>query len=249
MQQFDSACLLPTVDSINPGQMTAYTGASRPWATGSELTAFICANTRLCPVPLVPEIRLYLADEPFGLWKKTEAELGDVDPAPPFWAFAWAGGVALARYVLDHPDVIRGRPVLDLASGSGLVAIAAAKAGAAAVTASEIDSFAIRAISLNAEANGVIVDDTLEDVLDGDGTGADVVLAGDVFYEKRLADRVLPFLQRVRARGAAALVGDPGRTYLPRRRFEALAAYDVPVARTVEDAEVKRTTVWQPAWD
>jgi predicted nicotinamide N-methyase len=208
---------------------------------------FVLANTRLAAVPSVPEIRLHLAEEPFGLWEKTERKLGGTGLPLPFWAFAWAGGVALARYVLDHPDVVAGRSVLDLASGSGLVAIAAAKAGAATVTANEVDGFARAAIALNVEANGVAVAGTFEDVLDGDGAGAEVVLAGDVFYERPMAERVRPFLERAWTRGAHVLVGDLGRAYLPSSGFEAIASYDVPVTRALEDAEVKRTTVWRPA--
>jgi len=214
----------------------------------TEPAAFVRANTRLVAPPCVPEIRLHLADEAFGLWERTQEELGSKDLPPPFWAFAWAGGQALARHVLDHPRLVRGRTILDLASGSGLVAIAAAMAGAGAVTASDVDRLAVAAIALNAEANGVAVAVRLEDVLDGDGTGAEVVLAGDVFYERPMAERVLAFLARARARGADVLVGDPGRAHLPSPRLEALATYDVPVARPLEDSELKRTTVWRLAW-
>jgi predicted nicotinamide N-methyase len=196
----------------------------------------------------VPEVRLHLADEAFGLWQKTEELLGRTGLPLPFWAFAWAGGQALARYLLDHPDLVAGRRVFDLASGSGLVAIAAASAGAAAVTASEVDQLAVAAIALNAEANDVIVSCARGDALDGDGAGAEIVLAGDVFYERPMAGRVLPFLERARARGASVLIGDPGRTCLPPSRFEALATYEVPVTRATEDTELKLTTVWQPAW-
>jgi predicted nicotinamide N-methyase len=190
-------------------------------------------------------VRLHLADEAIGLWEQTEEALGGVRMPPPFWAFAWAGGQALARYVLDHPETVAGRSVLDLASGSGLVAVAAALAGAASVTASDIDRFATAAVSLNAAANGVSVSARLGDLLGGDGEGAQAVLAGDVFYERAMAERVLSFLERVRARGALVLVGDPGRAYLPRDRFESLAVYDVPVVADLEDRAVKTTTVWR----
>jgi predicted nicotinamide N-methyase len=214
----------------------------------STPVAFVRANTQLARTPFVPEVRLHLADEVFALWERIEATVGPPESPLPFWAFAWAGGQALARYVLDHPDLVRGRRVLDVGSGSGLVAIAAATAGAEAVMASEVDHFAIAAIALNAEANGVVVAGLLEDVLDGDGADAEVVLGADLFYEQLLAERVVPFLGRARARGAAVLVGDPGRAHLPRARFEVLATYDVPVMRGLEDAEVKPAMVWRPIW-
>lgn len=208
-------------------------------------TAFIRANTRLGGTPYVPEIRLHLADEAIALWEKTEEELGRIGLPPPFWAFAWAGGQALARYVLDHPGLVRGRTVLDLGSGSGLVAIAAAKAAASRVTATDVDRFALSAIALNAQSNGVDVRAAYLDLRAGDWLGAEVVLAGDVFYEKAMADRALPLLERAAAGGALVLVGDPGRAYLPHDGLEAVAAYDVLVVRALEDADVKRTTVWR----
>ncbi len=219
---------------------------------------------------MLPEIRLHLAEDAFDLWERTEQEGAwpDADPAPagrhpvrlgagrpdlvrppPFWAFPWAGGQALARYLLDQPAVVRGRAVLDIASGSGLIAIAAAVAGAATVTASEIDPFAVAAIGLNCTANNVRLAAILGDLLDGTGAAAgraaDVVLAGDVFYEREMAGRLLPWLARAHAAGAVVLVGDPGRVYLPRDRFDQLAAYQVPVSRGLEDADVKTTTVWR----
>jgi predicted nicotinamide N-methyase len=153
--------------------------------------------------------------------------------------------VAVARYVLDHPDLVAGRAVLDLAAGSGLVGIAAALSGAESVRAAEIDAYAVAAIGINATANGVQVDAAFEDLLDGDGAPAEIVLAGDVFYERAMADRFLPFLQRAQTRGAQVIVGDPGRAYLPRDRFTALAAYDVPVVADLEDTARKTTTVWR----
>jgi predicted nicotinamide N-methyase len=206
----------------------------------------VLAATALAAPPCVPEVRLHLAGEPYAVWLRTEEELGRSGLPLPFWAFAWAGGQALARHVLDHPDLVRGLTVLDVASGSGLVAIAAARAGAAAVTATDVDPFALAAIRLNAAANDVALAARLEDVLDGDGRPAGVVLAGDVFYDQALAERVLPFLERAAARGAAVLVGDPDRYYLPRPRLEAVAAYDVPVPPELEGSPVKRTTVWRP---
>jgi predicted nicotinamide N-methyase len=207
--------------------------------------AFVLANTCLMTPPLVPEITLHLAPEPIALWERTERDTGQAGLPPPFWAFPWAGGQVLARYLLDHPGCTAGRAVLDLAAGSGLVAIAAAKAGAAAVTPSETDPLACTAIELNSAANSVTLEATLGDLLGGVAAGNDLVLVGDGFYERRMAERLLPFLVRARASGAAVLVGDPGRAYLPRDRFEVVASYDVPVSPVLEDAEVKRSTVWR----
>ncbi|PYC64794.1 nicotinamide N-methylase [Streptomyces tateyamensis] len=207
--------------------------------------AFIRTATRLGPVPFVPEISLYMAEDAIELWETTERERGREGLPPPFWAFAWAGGTGVARYVLDHPELVTGRRVLDLAAGSGLVGIAAALCGAGEVLAAEIDSYAVAAIGINAEANGVAVTGLDADLLDGDGAPAEVVLAGDVFYEREMAARFLPFLERAQARGATVVVGDPGRAYLPRHRFTALAEYQVPVVADLEDASVKRTTVWR----
>jgi predicted nicotinamide N-methyase len=204
---------------------------------------FIRANTRLLAVPHAPEIRLYLADEATALWEKTEEELGEMGLPPPFWAFAWAGGQALARYILDHPEIARGKHVLDFASGSGLVAIAAALAGAAPAEASEIDEFALAAIELNAEANGVAVRPRAADIV-GQDDGWDLVLAGDVSYERDMAERVTGWLAMLAGRGARVLIGDPGRTYLARERLEAIAEYCIPVTRALEDMEIKRTQVW-----
>jgi predicted nicotinamide N-methyase len=206
---------------------------------------FVRSACRLGPVPQVAEIRLHLADDVIGLWQRAEDEF-TADQPPPFWAFAWPGGQALARYVLDHPGLVAGRSVLDLGSGSGLVAIAAAKAGAATVIASEVDSLAVAAIGLNARANGVPAPVIVGDVLDGDGAGADVVLAGDVWYSRPLAERVLGFLDRAVARGASVLAGDIGRAFLPRDRFRVLDASDIPVMAGLEDSGVKRTMVLEP---
>jgi predicted nicotinamide N-methyase len=208
---------------------------------------FVRSACQLGPVPQVAEIRLHLADDVIGLWQRAEDEFA-ADQQPPFWAFAWPGGQALARYVLDHPGLVAGRSVLDLGSGSGLVAIAAAMAGAATVVASEVDPLAVAAIGLNARANGVPVPAVVGDVLDGDGAGAgvDVVLAGDVWYSRELAERVLGFLDRVTARGASVLAGDIGRAFLPRDRFRVLDSREIPVMAGLEDSGVKRTMVLQP---
>jgi predicted nicotinamide N-methyase len=206
--------------------------------------AFIRTNTALAAPPHVPEIRLRLADEAHDLWKKTEEELAEIGLPPPFWAFAWAGGQGLARHILDHPPLVRGKRVLDFATGSGLVAIAACKAGAAMVTGADIDPFSRKACGLNAAANGVDFTFTGEDLVGADD-GWDMVLAGDVFYDRELAARLAPWFTALRLRGAEVLVGDPGRPYLPKDRLEALAVYEVPVSRALEDSEVKRTTVWR----
>ncbi len=208
--------------------------------------AFVRAHTAAATAPYVPEVRLHVAADAFALWERTERERGGGVSAPPFWAFPWAGGQALARHVLDRPEAVAGRTVLDLAAGSGLVAIAAARAGARTVTASEIDPYAVAAVALNAELNGVAVRVELADVLDG-ATDAEVVLAGDVFYSREMAERVLAFLDRAAGRGALVLVGDPGRAYLPRHRLAEVARHAVPVVRELEDADVKQVTVWELA--
>ncbi|MGD0605854.1 MAG: 50S ribosomal protein L11 methyltransferase [Streptosporangiaceae bacterium] len=204
------------------------------------------ASTRLRSVALVPEIRLYQASEPISVWQRTETATGRTGLDPPFWAFAWAGGQALARYLLDHPETVRGRPVIDMASGSGLVAIAAARAGAVAVTAYDIDPLAVAAIALNAAANDVTVLAVGADILADEVAGTEVLLVADAFYERALAGRVTRFIERGQARGADVLVGDLGRAYLPRDRLSPLATYDVPGLAAVEDADVKRTTIWAP---
>jgi predicted nicotinamide N-methyase len=213
----------------------------------ADRTAFIRANTAVMAPPLVPEVRLHLAHEAVPIWQKTEEELGEIGLPPPFWAFAWAGGQALARHLLDHPDIVRGRRVVDLASGSGLVGIAAMKAGADHVLAADIDGFAVTAIALNATGNDVALDITADDLLAADPPACDVILVGDLFYEKSLAERVYAWLRLADAHGAAVLIGDPGRSYLPRAKLEKLAEYAVPVTRELEDAEIKRTAVWRLA--
>jgi predicted nicotinamide N-methyase len=210
------------------------------------------------------------------LWERIERDTGQDQLPPPFWAFPWAGGQALARYLLDEPDCVRGRVVLDLASGSGLVAIAAAAAGAASVTPSDTDPLAVAAITLNAGVNRVRLEPTVGDLLSAPASGqpgrdepglgapglgepgpgepdhkagapvrADVVLAGDAFYDRDMAGLMLPFLERASQAGALVLVGDPGRAYLPRERFAQVTTYDVPVERVIEDADVKPSTVWR----
>uniref|UniRef100_Q07VK5 Methyltransferase n=1 Tax=Rhodopseudomonas palustris (strain BisA53) TaxID=316055 RepID=Q07VK5_RHOP5 len=207
--------------------------------------AFIHANTMLRPVALAPEIVLHVADEALPLWSKTEDELGEAGLPPPFWAFAWAGGQALARYLLDHPQNVAGKDVIDFASGSGLVAIAAIKAGASRVTAFDIDPFARTAIAINALANGVTLDISGDDLLAAPHPApAQTVLAGDIFYQSDIAGRALAFLESRAAAGALVLIGDPGRSYLPKERLTQLATYSVPVTRDLEDADIKNTGVW-----
>ncbi len=207
-------------------------------------TTFILANTTLLPVPLTPEIQLYLAHEAVPLWQKTEEELGAIGLPPPFWAFAWAGGQALSRYVLDHSESVNNKQVLDLASGSGLVAIAAMKAGAVRVVAADIDNFAIAAMGLNAKANHVTLATTVLDLLQAPPPRIDTILVGDLFYEKSIAEKVFAWLSTAKARGTQVLIGDPGRSYLPTEKLIKLAEYNVPVTRDLEDAEIKRTAVW-----
>ena len=210
----------------------------------NEKREFVLANTRLIAPPLTPEIRLRLADEAVPIWKKTEEELGAMGLPPPFWAFAWAGGQALARYALDHPALVKAKRVLDFASGSGLVAIAAAKAGAAETTASDIDAFAIAAIEANAALNGVAIRSRLEDLIGAD-EGWEVVLAGDIAYEKDFADASMDWLAALARRGATVLIGDPRRSYLPLDRLDCVIEYSVPVTRELEDSEIKRTGVFR----
>ena len=210
-----------------------------------DKAAFVRANTRLMPVPHAPELILHVADEATALWARTEEELGAMGLPPPFWAFAWAGGQALARYVLDHPEAVAGRRVLDFASGSGLVAVAAVRAGAGSVEASDLDAFAAAAIPLNAAANrveGIRV--RLEDLV-GRDEGWETVLAADICYERDTAARVVDWLAALYAGGTRVLIGDPGRSYLPRERLEVVETYAVPVTRALEDADVKRTSVWR----
>lgn len=212
--------------------------------TPARAEAFILANTALMSPPHVPEISLRLADESHSLWLKTEEELAEIGLPPPFWAFAWAGGQGLARYILDQPETVRGATLLDFATGSGLVAIAAMKAGASHAIGADIDPFCAAAVKLNTTANNVSVDFVADDLI-GRDDGWNVVLAGDVFYSKPFADALIPWFEALTARGATVLVGDPGRAYLPKDRLEMLAVYEVPVTRDLEDAEIKRTTVWR----
>ncbi|WP_304187564.1 methyltransferase [Phenylobacterium aquaticum] len=206
--------------------------------------AFILENTRLQAPPHTPELSLHLADEITPIWRMTEEALEEIGLPPPFWAFAWAGGQALARYILDKPQVVAGQRVIDFASGSGLVGIAAMKAGAARVLAADIDGYCGVALALNAAVNGVVVDFTDANLLDAPPPACDVILAGDICYEKPLAEQVMLWLAQARAAGATVLIGDPGRSYFPREGLVKLAEYQVATTRELEDQEVKKTCVW-----
>jgi len=209
--------------------------------------AFVRANTSILSPPLVPEIKLHLAHEALPIWQKTEDELGEIGLPPPFWAFAWAGGQALSRYVLDTPTTVLGKRVVELASGSGMVGIAAMMAGAKSVLSADIDLFAIAAIEVNAKQNSVSLSITSEDLLTQPVPEIDVILVGDLFYEKGVAMRCLAWLEQAQAKGIDVLIGDPGRSYLPKDRLLKVAEYSVPVSRDLEDAEIKRTAVWRLA--
>jgi predicted nicotinamide N-methyase len=201
---------------------------------------FVRANTVAMTPPLVPEIVLRLAAEVVPLWTKTEEELAQMGVPPPYWAFAWAGGQALARYILDNPDIVAGKRVLDIGSGSGLVGIAAAKAGAASVLAADIDAFALAAIALNAAANGVTLDITGEDRIGGPAP-FEIILVGDLFYERPLAERLLAWLTPL---PILVLMGDPGRSYFPKSGIDKRAAYQVATTRDLEDREIRDTGVY-----
>ena len=213
--------------------------------------AFVVRHTRLRPVPGLEEIRLHLADEVLPLWRAVQVETGDPDAALPYWAFAWAGGLAIGRHLREHPDAVAGQRVFDLGSGSGLCAIAALHAGAEEVIGADIDPFAVAAIALNARANGHRLTVVHRDVLDEETPAVDVILAGDCWYESGLAERVQPWLRRALGRGIDVLVGDPGRRYLPTDELLELAAYDVRTTTELEDMDRKEGRVYalRPAAD
>lgn len=209
----------------------------------ADMDSFIRAQTAVASPPLVPELKLHLATEITPLWQATEAWLEREGIEPPYWAFAWAGGQALARHLLDRPDTVAGKRVLDFGSGSGLVALAAAQAGAA-VEAAELDAMAVSVIRLNAALNGLALSVATGDVI-GQDRGWDVVLAGDMFYERKLAAAALPWLRGMVARGALVLLGDPGRAYLPETGLTEVAAYSVPTTRELEDREMREGRIWR----
>ena len=207
--------------------------------------AFVRCNTAITAPPLVPEIRLHLATEITPIWQATEDALARSGLPPPFWAFAWAGGQALARYLIDHSAEVTGRSVLDFGAGSGLVAIAAAKAGATAVLAAEIDPFAAAAIAANAALNDVDITVQTEDLLDTVDACWEVVTAGDVCYERPMADRVMGWLRGMAACGSLVLLGDPGRTYSPSQGLFERGRYLVPTSRELEDRDCREAVIWQ----
>lgn len=213
--------------------------------TDGDATSFIRANTALHEPPLIPEIRLHLASEIVPIWQMTEEELEKSGLPPPFWAFAWAGGQALARYILDHPETVAGKRVLDFGSGSGLIGIAAMKANASSVLCADIDSFAAAAIRLNAEVNGVSLSVTTEDIVGAANAGWDVILIGDMCYERPLAEKIETWVHSLVDGGAAAYIGDPGRTYLPKSGLDKLVSYAVKTTRELEDTDVRNTSVWR----
>lgn len=207
--------------------------------------AFITRETRVRPVPHAEEILLHVADEAMELWQKTEEDLGELGLAPPFWAFAWAGGQGLARYLLDNPGQVAGKRIVDFACGSGLVGIAAMMAGAASCHAVDIDPFALAATRLNAALNKVSISAEIADITEAGVPEADLVICGDVFYDSQMAGKVLRLLDRLQEAGIEVLVGDPGRSYLPRERLSELADYSVPVIGALEDNEIKHTRVFR----
>jgi predicted nicotinamide N-methyase len=211
---------------------------------GPDFRRFILENTSIQSPPHVPEIKLHLADEAHELWHRTEDELQASGLEPPFWAFAWAGGQGLARHVLDHPDCVKSKTVLDFATGSGLVAVAAHMSGAARVLAADIDPFSADAVSLNAGLNDCSLEHMANNLV-GQDQGWDVILAGDVFYDRALAELLLPWFNALSARGADILIGDPGRAYLPKDRLAKLSEHQVQVTRALEDQDVRMTTVWR----
>ncbi|MHB8286472.1 MAG: class I SAM-dependent methyltransferase [Caulobacteraceae bacterium] len=213
----------------------------------TDRRAFILDNTRLQAPPHTPELKLHLADEITPIWRLTEEALGALGVPPPFWAFAWAGGQALARYVLDTPAEVAAKRVLDFATGSGLVAIAAMRAGAQSVLACDVDDFCAAAVALNTAVNGVSVSFTAADLLDEPAPEVEVILAGDIFYESPVAERVERWLREAHGRGIRVLIGDPGRSYFPKAGLVQLATYEVETTRELEDQEVKRSGVWEMA--
>lgn len=211
----------------------------------SSARELVLSRTTVSAPPLVPELRLHLAGDMDEAWASLQAELDDGTLPPPFWAFAWLGGQAVARYVLDTPTLVAGLRVLDLATGSGLCALAARRAGATAVTAVDVDPVAVTAVALNAALNGLHVEATCTDLLGGEPPAVDVVLAGDVFYDAEMSERVQPWLRTASAAGARVVVGDPGRHYLPRAGLTEVAAYDIPTSRELEGVEVKRVRAYE----
>jgi len=207
---------------------------------------FIRANTVLEAPSMVPELRLHLATEITPIWRASEADLERMGVPPPYWAFCWPGGQAIARHILDHPELVRGRRVLDFAAGSGMAAFAAIKAGAASAIGNDIDAYAVAAMRLNAEANGLAIEIDGRDLLMQQAQrDFDVILAGDVCYERPLAEAVFAWLQAHAKLGALVLLGDPGRSYRPTQGIEEVARYDIPTSLQLENHGMKETVVWR----
>ena len=205
----------------------------------------ICRLTKRQPLPLVPEISLYLASDDLPIWQMGEAELEAQGLNAPFWAFAWAGGQALSRFILDHPEHVKAKRVLDFGAGSGIVAIAAMMAGATEADASEIDPDCVPAMEVNAKANGVTIKPLLEDVTDGPADRWDVILVGDVCYEGPMAQKIMTWLRKAAGQGVPVLMGDPGRSYTPKQGLEKLIAYGVKTDSQLEDTDLRNTVVWK----
>ena len=210
-----------------------------------DKAAFVRANTEKLPPPLVPEIPLQLASEVLEIWQLSEEALAARGLPPPFWAFAWAGGQALARLLLDEPERVRGKSVIDFGAGAGLAGLAAAKAGAASVLCADLDPFACAAAAVNAEANGLHVTLTALNLLEAPPPAVDLLLVGDVFYEKETAGSLLTWLEGARDAGATVLIGDPQRGFLPRTGLEKLVSYGIKTDRALEDTDVRNTSVWR----
>lgn len=211
----------------------------------TDTAAFIRAHTRPLPVPSLPSIRLYQADEVTPLWLMTEEDMETQRLAPPFWAFAWSGGQALARYIVEHPEIVRGRRVLDIACGSGLVGIAAMQAGAESVLCNDIDTYAEAAVALNAQLNGVKLIFSGENLLSGPVPNVDIILAGDICYEKPMTDAMLTYFRRAAPHKIEVYIGDPHRTYFPKTGLTRLADYDILTNADIEEAAVKPASVWK----
>ncbi|MBI2254998.1 MAG: methyltransferase [Proteobacteria bacterium] len=213
----------------------------------SDPTSFIRAQTKIARPSLVPELKLHLATEISPIWRATQTELDDLGLPPPYWAFCWPGGQALTRFLIDHPEWVKAKRVLDFAAGSGLSGIAAARAGAASVIATEIDDFAAEAIRLNADLNKARVEVMMEDLVGRMDLGLDLVLAGDVCYERPMAERVFAWFEQMAEAGVTVLMGDPGRAYLPRKGLTEVARYQVPTSIDLEDKDMRLTIVWRIA--
>ena len=210
-----------------------------------EAAEFICAQTLLAAPPLTPEIKLYLATEVTPLWHLTEERLKQNGLPPPYWAFAWPGGQGMARYILDHPEIVRGKHVLDFAAGSGIGAIAAMKVGAQSAGAIEIDPMAHAAVRLNAECNGVTVENIDEVDMEKPPRNTDVIIAGDVCYQQAMSAKLMRWLWLCKEKGVRIFMADPGRAYVPHEGLTERARYEVPTSRDLEDSDIRTVIVWE----